>query len=56
MLLRYQYDAQKSYSFHPNVILQSGAEYLIRVTFGTALIASIVIVYTTIIAILSSSR
>lgn len=34
---------------------KSGAEYLIRVTFGTALIASIVIVYTTIIAILSSS-
>ncbi|KVI03572.1 hypothetical protein Ccrd_018135 [Cynara cardunculus var. scolymus] len=34
---------------------KSGAEYLIRVTFGTALIASIVIVYTTIIAIISSS-
>ncbi|KAL4587601.1 hypothetical protein LXL04_000473 [Taraxacum kok-saghyz] len=34
---------------------KSGAEYLIRVTFGTALIASIVIVYTTIIAILTSS-
>ncbi|KAI3811631.1 hypothetical protein L1987_21357 [Smallanthus sonchifolius] len=34
---------------------KSAAEYLIRVTFGTALIASIVIVYTTIIAILSSS-
>ncbi|KAH6802758.1 Iron-sulfur cluster biosynthesis family protein [Perilla frutescens var. frutescens] len=32
------------------------AEYLVRVTFGTALIASIVIVYTTIIAIISSSR
>ncbi|KAF2307628.1 hypothetical protein GH714_030360 [Hevea brasiliensis] len=30
------------------------AEYLIRVSFGTALIASIVIVYTTIIALLSS--
>ncbi|OEL25765.1 Uncharacterized protein BAE44_0013214 [Dichanthelium oligosanthes] len=30
--------------------------YLIRVSFGTALIASIVLVYTTIIAILSSSR
>ncbi|XP_009619743.1 uncharacterized protein At5g03900, chloroplastic-like [Nicotiana tabacum] len=29
-------------------------EYLVRVSFGTALIASIVIVYTTIIAILSS--
>ncbi|KAI3667564.1 hypothetical protein L6452_42630 [Arctium lappa] len=34
---------------------KSAAEYLIRVTFGTALIASIVIVYTTIIAIISSS-
>lgn len=31
-----------------------GAEYLVRVSFGTALIASIVVVYTTIIAILSS--
>ncbi|KAK6944058.1 hypothetical protein RJ641_025160 [Dillenia turbinata] len=30
------------------------AEYLVRVSFGTALIASIVIVYTTIIALLSS--
>ncbi|MCD7468562.1 hypothetical protein HAX54_006910 [Datura stramonium] len=29
-------------------------EYLVRISFGTALIASIVIVYTTIIAILSS--
>ncbi|KAL8213820.1 hypothetical protein R6Q57_003269 [Mikania cordata] len=45
----------RTYSFNENVILQSGAEYLIRVTFGTALIASIVIVYTTIIAILTSS-
>ncbi|KAJ0809215.1 hypothetical protein HanPI659440_Chr01g0012251 [Helianthus annuus] len=34
---------------------KSAGEYLIRVSFGTALIASIVIVYTTIIAILSSS-
>nr|GEY35397.1 iron-sulfur cluster biosynthesis family protein [Tanacetum cinerariifolium] len=34
---------------------KSAGEYLIRVTFGTALIASIVIVYTTIIAILTSS-
>ncbi|GMH09921.1 hypothetical protein Nepgr_011762 [Nepenthes gracilis] len=33
---------------------KSAAEYLVRVSFGTALIASIVIVYTTIIAILSS--
>ncbi|XP_065878149.1 uncharacterized protein At5g03900, chloroplastic [Euphorbia lathyris] len=33
---------------------KSTAEYLIRVSFGTALIASIVIVYTTIIALLSS--
>ncbi|KAI4356444.1 hypothetical protein L6164_000466 [Bauhinia variegata] len=31
-------------------------EYLIRVSFGTALIASILIVYTTIIALVSSSR
>ncbi|XP_031384340.1 uncharacterized protein At5g03900, chloroplastic isoform X2 [Punica granatum] len=30
------------------------AEYLVRVSFGTALIASIVLVYTTIIAIISS--
>jgi hypothetical protein len=29
---------------------------LVRVSFGTALIASIVLVYTTIIAIISSSR
>ncbi|KAK2982803.1 hypothetical protein RJ640_005127 [Escallonia rubra] len=35
---------------------KSGAEYLVRVSFGTALIASIVLVYTTIIAILSSKR
>ena len=35
---------------------QSGAEYVIRVSFGTALIASIVIVYTAIIALLSSRR
>ncbi|PSR89289.1 Uncharacterized protein CEY00_Acc29486 [Actinidia chinensis var. chinensis] len=33
---------------------KSGAEYVIRVSFGTALIASIVIVYTAIIALLSS--
>lgn len=33
---------------------KSAGEYLIRVSFGTALIASIVIVYTTIIALLSS--
>ncbi|KAL8132053.1 hypothetical protein AgCh_007808 [Apium graveolens] len=33
---------------------KSGAEYLVRVSFGTALIASIVIVYTTIIALVSS--
>ncbi|KAM7526053.1 hypothetical protein LguiA_015955 [Lonicera macranthoides] len=33
---------------------KSTAEYVVRVSFGTALIASIVIVYTTIIAILSS--
>lgn len=34
--------------------VKAGAEYLIRVSFGTALIASIVIVYTTIIALISS--
>ncbi|KAF5938812.1 hypothetical protein HYC85_023071 [Camellia sinensis] len=33
---------------------KSAAEYVVRVSFGTALIASIVIVYTTIIALLSS--
>ncbi|PON42420.1 Iron-sulfur cluster biosynthesis family protein [Parasponia andersonii] len=33
---------------------KAATEYLVRVSFGTALIASIVIVYTTIIAILSS--
>ncbi|GAB4856390.1 hypothetical protein Ancab_014310 [Ancistrocladus abbreviatus] len=33
---------------------KSAAEYLVRVSFGTALIASIVIVYTTIVALLSS--
>lgn len=35
---------------------KAAGEYLIRVSFGTALIASIVIVYTTIIALLTSSR
>ncbi|XP_071720722.1 uncharacterized protein At5g03900, chloroplastic-like [Rutidosis leptorrhynchoides] len=34
---------------------KSGAEFLIRVTFGTALIASILIVFTAIIAILTSA-
>ncbi|CAA6660662.1 unnamed protein product [Spirodela intermedia] len=33
---------------------KAGVEYLIRVSFGTALIASIVLVYTTIITIISS--
>lgn len=33
---------------------KSATEYVVRVSFGTALIASIVIVYTTIIALLSS--
>ncbi|XP_038702225.1 uncharacterized protein At5g03900, chloroplastic isoform X2 [Tripterygium wilfordii] len=33
---------------------KAAAEYLVRVSFGTALIASIVVVYTTIIALLSS--
>lgn len=40
----------------PFYILQATAEYLVRVSFGTALIASIVLVYTTIIAIVSSRR
>ncbi|XP_027349951.1 uncharacterized protein At5g03900, chloroplastic [Abrus precatorius] len=35
---------------------KAAAEYLIRVSFGTALIASIVIVYTTIVALLTSSK
>ncbi|KAG2405096.1 uncharacterized protein HKW66_Vig0043510 [Vigna angularis] len=35
---------------------KAAVEYLIRVSFGTALIASIVIVYTTIIALVTSSR
>ncbi|KAK4396522.1 putative protein, chloroplastic [Sesamum angolense] len=39
-----------------NGFLEMAAEYLVRVSFGTALIASIVLVYTTIIAIASSSR
>ncbi|KAJ6799517.1 uncharacterized protein M6B38_207165 [Iris pallida] len=34
--------------------VKAGAEYLIRVSFGTALIASILLVYTTIIALISS--
>ncbi|KAG6596569.1 putative protein, chloroplastic, partial [Cucurbita argyrosperma subsp. sororia] len=33
---------------------KAAAEYLVRVSFGTALIASIVLVYTTIIALISS--
>ncbi|XP_030531706.1 uncharacterized protein At5g03900, chloroplastic [Rhodamnia argentea] len=33
---------------------KAAAEYIVRVSFGTALIASIVIVYTTIIALISS--
>ncbi|CAA3016772.1 uncharacterized protein At5g03900, chloroplastic isoform X1 [Olea europaea subsp. europaea] len=36
--------------------VKMATEYVVRVSFGTALIASIVLVYTTIIAILSSSR
>nr|XP_043609838.1 uncharacterized protein At5g03900, chloroplastic-like [Erigeron canadensis] len=50
--------AAKSFRIKAEPVIEkakSGAEYLIRVSFGTALIASIVIVYTTIIAILSSS-
>lgn len=37
-------------------LCQGAGEYLIRVSFGTALIASIVIVYTAIIALVTSSR
>ncbi|KAI3830110.1 hypothetical protein L1987_04244 [Smallanthus sonchifolius] len=39
-----------------NGFLESGATYLVRVTFGTTLVASILIVFTTIIVILTSSR
>ncbi|XP_051131990.1 uncharacterized protein At5g03900, chloroplastic [Andrographis paniculata] len=51
--------AAKSFRIKFEPLLEKGkmaAEYLVRVSFGTALIASIVIVYTTIIAIASSSR
>ncbi|CAK9179159.1 unnamed protein product [Ilex paraguariensis] len=47
----------KSFKIKIEPLLEKGklaAEYVVRVSFGTALIASIVIVYTTIIAILSS--
>ncbi|KAF9594463.1 hypothetical protein IFM89_031065 [Coptis chinensis] len=50
--------AAKSFRMKIEPLLEkskSAAEYVIRVSFGTALIASIVIVYTTIIALLSSS-
>ncbi|XP_073062782.1 uncharacterized protein At5g03900, chloroplastic-like [Primulina eburnea] len=49
----------KSFKIKFEPLLEKGkmaAEYLVRVSFGTALIASIVLVYTTIIAIISSSR
>ncbi|XP_057777917.1 uncharacterized protein At5g03900, chloroplastic [Salvia miltiorrhiza] len=51
--------ASKSIKIKFEPLLEKGkmaAEYVVRVSFGTALIASIVIVYTTIIAIVSSSR
>ncbi|KAF6165925.1 hypothetical protein GIB67_012822 [Kingdonia uniflora] len=51
--------ASKSFRLRIEPVLKkskSAAEYLIRVSFGTALIASIVIVYTAIIAILLSSK
>lgn len=35
---------------------QAAGAYLIRVSFGTALIASIILVYTTIIVLISSQR
>ncbi|GJN21213.1 hypothetical protein PR202_gb08674 [Eleusine coracana subsp. coracana] len=50
--------AGKSFRMRVEPALQKAKEigaYLVRVSFGTALIASIVLVYTTIIAILSSS-
>lgn len=37
-------------------LLQYDAEYIVRVSFGTALFASIVLVYAAIIVILSSKR
>lgn len=43
-------------TWRPELLWQSAAEYVVRVSFGTALIASIVIVYTTIIALISSRR
>ncbi|XP_043815143.1 uncharacterized protein At5g03900, chloroplastic isoform X2 [Manihot esculenta] len=49
--------ASKSFRMKVEPLIEKAkatAEYLIRVSFGTALIASIVIVYTTIIALLSS--
>ncbi|XP_010244990.1 PREDICTED: uncharacterized protein At5g03900, chloroplastic [Nelumbo nucifera] len=49
--------AAKSFRMRIEPVLEkakSAAEYLIRVSFGTALVASIVLVYTTIIALLSS--
>ncbi|KAL0316105.1 UNVERIFIED_CONTAM: putative protein, chloroplastic [Sesamum radiatum] len=51
--------AAKSFRLKVEPLLDKGkmaAEYLVRVSFGTALIASIVLVYTTIIALISSSR
>ncbi|KAK9153672.1 hypothetical protein Sjap_001152 [Stephania japonica] len=51
--------ASKSFRMRIEPFLEKSkgaAEYLIRVTFGTALIASIVLVYTTIIVLLSSRR
>ncbi|TVU29876.1 hypothetical protein EJB05_21467, partial [Eragrostis curvula] len=50
--------AGKSFRMRVEPAVQKAKEvgaYLIRVSFGTALVASIVLVYTTIIAILSSS-
>ncbi|XP_062223180.1 uncharacterized protein At5g03900, chloroplastic-like isoform X2 [Phragmites australis] len=50
--------AGKSFRMRAEPLVEKAKEvgaYLVRVSFGTALIASIVLVYTTIIAILSSS-
>lgn len=51
--------AAKSFKMKVEPLVEKGkmaAEYVVRVSFGTTLIASIVIVFTAIIAIVSSSR
>ncbi|GLT72964.1 hypothetical protein SLA2020_448550 [Shorea laevis] len=49
--------AAKSFRFKIEPVIEktkATAEYLVRVSFGTALVASIILVYTTIIAVLAS--